>query len=232
MECSRSFLQPLLRRTARIGHPLAPSAAAASRRHQSTTARTKRALKVAPHSSFLLESSDVPQIIYNPPSSTVSVYHTPFKFLPPMDPRRRANIMQLFRSSAGDPASASASAVAEGNGDGTPAADAAANAAAAADAPPPPALKSYPRKYNVTREEVEEMRYLRAKDPALWTVLRLAERYSCAPYFVMMCCRAPAAHREHERARLEAIKARWGPIRSQAREDRRKRKEMLLRGEI
>ncbi|KAL4923282.1 mitochondrial 54S ribosomal protein mL58 [Aspergillus undulatus] len=59
------------------------------RRSQSSYRRTKQRLRVKPDASFG-PSSDKTQdhIIYNPPSSSPSVYHTPTKFLPPDDARR------------------------------------------------------------------------------------------------------------------------------------------------
>ncbi|KAI2627420.1 mitochondrial ribosomal protein subunit L20-domain-containing protein [Hypomontagnella submonticulosa] len=207
---TRCLVQPLLRTLTRSSSS-SPSAStllsSIPRRHQSTTSRTKRALKIAPHPSFLAAaSSGESQVLYNPPSSTASVYHTPFKFLPRTDPRRQANLSQLLRTSADLPHSSSSSA-----------------------SQLPPELKAPPKKYNVTREQVDEMRQLRAEDPARWSVHKLAERYDCAPYFIMMCCRAGEEHQKRERARLEAVKARWGPIRSAARDERKKRKTLLLK---
>lgn len=203
---TRSLMQPLLRCITKPSPSTSRTTVLIPRRHQSSTARTKRALKIPPHPSFLV-SSESAQVIYSPPSSKASVYHTPFKFLPRSDPRRQANLSQLLQrsssSSSSDPSSTSTNL--------------------------PPELKAPPRKYNVTKEQVEEMRRLRAEDPAKWSVLKLAERYDCAPIFVMMCCRASAEHRDKERARLEAIKARWGPVRSSAREERKKRKALLLK---
>lgn len=62
--------------------------APASQRYQSSYRRTKLHLRVKPDASF--GKSDVKQdhIIYNPPSSAPSVYHTPTKFLPSNDVRR------------------------------------------------------------------------------------------------------------------------------------------------
>lgn len=207
---TRSLMQPLLRTITNSSSTRAATAVLIPRRHQSSTARTKRALKIPPHPSFLVSSSsssEAAQVIYSPPSSKPSVYHTPFKFLPRSDPRRQANLSQLVRSSA----------------------DLSRSSAGSNGANLPPELKAPPRKYNVTKEQVEEMRRLRAEDPATWSVLKLAERYDCAAIFVMMCCRASAEHRDKERARLEAIKARWGPIRTAAREERKKRKALLLK---
>ena len=63
-------------------------------------------------------------------------------------------------------------------------------------------------------------------------MLRLARRFRCTSWFIMVCCRAPEEHAAAERARKTAIRARWGPIRTHAREERRKRKTLLLRGEL
>ncbi|KAL4783964.1 mitochondrial ribosomal protein subunit L20-domain-containing protein [Aspergillus varians] len=59
------------------------------RRSQSSYRRTKQRLRVKPDASFGLSSEKTQDhIIYNPPSSSPSVYHTPTKFLPPDDARR------------------------------------------------------------------------------------------------------------------------------------------------
>ncbi|KAJ5772052.1 hypothetical protein N7520_002581 [Penicillium odoratum] len=59
-----------------------------SRRHQSSYRRTKQRLRVKPDASFGPSHQSHDQIIYNPPSSAPSVYHTPNKFLPLNDARR------------------------------------------------------------------------------------------------------------------------------------------------
>ncbi|KAJ9141772.1 hypothetical protein NKR23_g7848, partial [Pleurostoma richardsiae] len=88
------------------------------------------------------------------------------------------------------------------------------------------------KQYHLSREDVAEMRRLREADPEVWTVLALARKFDCAPMFVMMACQAPREKLESDRERVERVKARWGPRRSKAREDRQRRREMLLRGEI
>ncbi|KAI0102753.1 mitochondrial ribosomal protein subunit L20-domain-containing protein [Nemania sp. FL0031] len=183
-----------------------------TRRHQSTTSRTKKRLNIPPHPDFLTPQSGQNHIIYNPPASVPSVYHTPFKFLPKSDPRRQANLSQLLRSASDSPREAGMMPTVL--------------------PPPSRAAEMREKKYNVTREQVEEMRRLRAADPATWSVHKLADKFECTPMFVMICCKAAPEHREKERQRLDAIKARWGPIRTKAREDRKKRRDMLLRGEI
>lgn len=199
--------------------------ALASRRHKSTTNRTKRALNIPPHPSFLT-SPEEDRIIFNPPSSAATVYHTPFKFLPRTDPRRRANLTQLFASST----------TITYNGTSSPSTQDTVTAGSEAAADLPPRVQADPDaghpRHHLRPEDVAEMRRLRAEDPGKWSVLALAKRYECAPWFVMMCCQAAREHRDAERERLERVKTRWGPIRSRAREDRARRKELLFRGEI
>lgn len=68
---------------------LSESVAVESRRNQSSYRRTKQRLRVKPDASFGASSDQSQeQIIYNPPSSAPSVYHTPTKFLPADDIRR------------------------------------------------------------------------------------------------------------------------------------------------
>lgn len=193
-----------------------------SRRAQSSTSRTKKMLNIPPHPDFLTPREGHNYILYNPPSSAPSVYHTPFKFLPKSDPRRQANLGQLIMRSSSDPhANADEAAAAAGD--------------SWSSMPlPPPAHRSesHVKKYNVTQDQVEEMRELRASDPITWSVHRLAEKFDCSNYFVMMCCKASREHKDRERERLDAIKARWGPIRAHARDERKKRKELLLRGAL
>ncbi|KAI1631844.1 mitochondrial ribosomal protein subunit L20-domain-containing protein [Biscogniauxia mediterranea] len=228
---TRQLLRPLgscCRSSGSLNGPTANAAAAAmGRRHQSSTARTKKMLKIPPHPSFLTSPEGMNRVIYNPPSATPSVYHTPFKFLPPSDPRRQANLSQIVRSSLQYQAE---------HPPPPPPTTTTTSSSSSSDAAslPPTATKAdeHTKQYNVSREEVEEMRALRAADPARWSVVRLAERFKCSRLFVMMCCRASREHRDQERERLEAIRARWGPIRTEAREERQKRRKMLLRDEL
>lgn len=163
-------------------------------------------LKIPPHPSFVQPKDQGfgEHIIYNPPSSAPSVYHTPFKFLPKTDPRRQANLSQLLVPDD-DPLTL---------------------------APLATKRDGLVKKHNVTKEEVEEMRQLRMSDPLKWSVVKLAEKYNCSSWFVMMCCTAPEEHNRAERERLQAIKDRWGPIRRRAREERDKRRVLLHRDEL
>ncbi|TPX18065.1 uncharacterized protein E0L32_011884 [Thyridium curvatum] len=203
-------------------------------RHQSSASRTKRALNIPPHPSFLTSSSSSAaapttqssdHIIFNPPASAPSVYHTPFKFLPKSDPRRRANLNALFSSSTtvrfSDSSSTSPSSAAAADGGAVPEL-------------PPRVEHDYYRasRHHLSKEDVAEMRRLRAQDPLAWSVHALAKKYDCSPIFVMMVVQASQEHKDQVRARLNGIRSRWGPKKAQAREDRRKRREMLYNGEI
>ncbi|KAK0626833.1 mitochondrial ribosomal protein subunit L20-domain-containing protein, partial [Immersiella caudata] len=190
-------------------------------RQKSTASRTKRALNIPPHSSFLSSPADTSDptvatgshIVFNPPSSAPSVYHTPFKFLPKSDPRRRANLTAtLFGSSTTikfNPDGDSATAIAERL---------------------PVVRPEGPKTYHLTEADVAEMRRLRYTDPVTNSVTALATRFKCPKLFVVMCCHSPAQHQKEAAARKEAVKNRWGPRKTAAREDRYRRKQMLLDG--
>ncbi|KAK1700600.1 mitochondrial ribosomal protein subunit L20-domain-containing protein [Colletotrichum godetiae] len=192
-----------------------PTTTTVPRRGHKTFSRTKRALNIPPHPNFLPSTPAAGDtIIYNPPSAAPSVYHTPFKFLPATDPRRRANLSTLFASS--QPSSS--------------------NSTAATSSPLPPALNVPSRgatpRYHLSKDDVAEIRKLRAQDPDFWSVSALARKFDCSETFITICTPAPREHTERLARKLEAIKGRWGGIRTKAREDRSRRKEMLFRGEL
>ena len=178
----------------------------ATRRNESTFQRTKKKLNVKPDSSFVFSrfSPQQDHIIFNPPSSVPSVLHTPLKFLPKDDKRRQllANGPQLT------PGISNSSL-------------------------PPPVIKPKPgyQRHHLSEEDVAEMRRLRAIDPENWTRVKLAKKYNCSSIFVRMCCEATKEEIETSKARIEAVKARWGPKRRMAREDRVKRREASYRDE-
>lgn len=205
----------LLRPTARRCASSTRTALKHQIRTRATSARTRRALNIPPHPSFLSSDSALERdtIVFNPPSSSASVYHTPFKFLPKTDPRRRANLASLFESHFGGAAAAPAPVDASQMGPLV-------MQAPVFDRPP------------VTKEEVEEMRELRTEDPYKWTVKALSDRYQIPQAFVMACCQAPKEKIEFERKKLELISRRWGNLKRKAMEDRERRREMLFRGEI
>ncbi|PNY28403.1 54S ribosomal protein L20, mitochondrial [Tolypocladium capitatum] len=185
-----------------------------SSRGHKTAARTKRALKIAPHDSFMPDRSAAfpaaDSIIYNPPASEASPAHTPFLFLPRSDPRRLA--LLRMRSNPGAPSLAPA--------------------AEASDLPPAMRYHRRDPKYHLKEDDVAEMRRLRAEDPMKWSVGHLAQKFDCSPIFVRMVAPAPDGHLDWLNAKMERKMARWGPKKTQAREDRKRRTEMMYRGEL
>ncbi|KAH6840790.1 mitochondrial ribosomal protein subunit L20-domain-containing protein [Chaetomium sp. MPI-CAGE-AT-0009] len=207
-------------------------------RQKSTAARTRRSLNIPPHDSFLNPNSSAAdrnarpttgQIIYNPPSSAASVYHTPFKFLPKEDPRRRANLAsELFAASTTLHYPSSSSST---NPNQSQSSDPT-NPPSATDFPSIEGEARYRARHHLTKSDIEEMRRLRASDPVEHSVQSLSARFRCSKLFVMMCCQAPREHRDRVQAELEAARARWGPRRAAARGERRARMGMLFDGEL
>jgi hypothetical protein len=140
-------------------------------------------------------------IIYNPPASEATPFHTPSIFIPENDARRRA----LQRMGASHPGASASSA----------------------DAELPPAM-NYKRRnpsYHIGVEQIEEMRRLRNED-------RLAEKFKCSTVFVKMAAPATQEHVKWLKEKQDRKAARWGPIKARAMEDRKRRAELVMRGEI
>ncbi|KAI9887196.1 MAG: hypothetical protein M1823_001023 [Watsoniomyces obsoletus] len=178
-------------------------------RHESVFRRTKKRLRVKPDASFL-PSEDSPEqdhIIFNPPSSAPSIYHTPLTFLPKGDQRRE--LFSVTQSKSSEPAS---------------------------DAQAPALRKPYQKQYHLTQADIDEMRRLRVEDPDAWTRGKLAHKFNCSKFFVGMVLQAgklPGAKERHEKhlQELEDLQSRWGRRRREAREDRVRRRELWGRDE-
>ncbi|KID71315.1 60S ribosomal protein L20, partial [Metarhizium hybridum] len=187
------------------------------KRGHKTTARTKRALKIAPHDSFLPDrtaaSPPGDSIIYNPPASEASPAHTPFLFLPPSDPRRSAFLRIRNHPRAPAPAPTA-----------QPPTD--------ADMPPRMRYKHRKPRYNLQKEDVAEMKRLRAEDPIEWSVARLSQKFECSEVFVKMAAPAPQEHIAWLKGKMDRKTARWGPMKAQAREDRKRRADLVYRGDL
>lgn len=193
----------------RLAESLAvPAAPTTPRRSHQTAARTKRALRIRPHPSHLLRNdpaSATDEIVFNPPESQPSPYHTPFKFLPPSDPRRANNLKLLF----GNDASGSST-----------------------DYVPPEMKKSWAKSYHLTKEDVEELKRLRWEDPETWTVSKLAEKFKCSTKFVRIVGRVPESYRAKVQEEKRRKMATWGPKKLKAFEEKGERIRMLFRGEL
>lgn len=188
-----------------------------STRGHKTAARTKRALKIAPHDSFLPDRSatapTTDHIIYNPPSSQASPLHTPFLFLPENDTRRSAILRMRLSSGEGN-----ALAIKE----------------APKNAPLPPAM-SYARRtarYHLSTKDMAEMRRLRQEDPVTWSVQALARKFECSDIIVRIAAPPPKGHKEWLEAKAERQRERWGPMKRKAMDDRKMRMELLYKGEL
>ena len=179
----------------------------AARRHESTSRRTTKALRVKPDLSYTasLSPSQVrDHIVFNPPASAPSPYQTPAAFLPPNDPRREL--------------------LSQSHQHANPYSDPGRRL--------PPAIRQAPeKKYHLGEEEIAQIRALRLRKPAKWTQNKLAEVFECSPFFIGMVCRAPKPQLEKQKRALERVKEKWGQKRSDAREDRQKRKELWGRDE-
>lgn len=166
------------------------------RRNQSSYRRTKQRLRVKPDASFGFSSDQTQDhIIFNPPSSAPSVFHTPTKFLPPDDARRTLRTDVSMKS------------------DQNP------------ENLPPVFNSPTEKKYHLTPSDIEEIRKLRLSDPMTWSRWKLAKRFDCSPMFIGMVCEASPQKKEIQRQVLEAVQSRWGLKRRMAREDRQLRKE-------
>ncbi|KAJ4302290.1 hypothetical protein N0V88_002433 [Collariella sp. IMI 366227] len=207
--------------------PTLPSGA----RQKSSSARTKAALRLPQHPSFLNLTAardkyralpagadaqpTADQIIFNPLGRPFRLPH-PLKFLPPTDPRRRENLTSLFSPTPSNQQQASLTST-----DLSP-----------DDLPSVYKLPPARPQHHLTKADIEEMRRLRAEDPVTNSVHNLAMRYKCTKLFVLMCCQAPKDHKEQVEAVEEKNKARWGPRKRQAREDRARRWDMVFGGQL
>ncbi|KAF2729181.1 hypothetical protein EJ04DRAFT_476043 [Polyplosphaeria fusca] len=195
------------------------------RRHESTARRHKKLLHVQQAPSFTPDRAS-PTLIFNPPSSAPSVYHTPLKFLPREDKRKDLYQKALNLSMHAALRTHTPNVAAPG----TP-------LSAPSNLPPrpsnalPPAVRTpYDKKYHLTDVEIDDIRRLRLEDPEYWTRARLAEKFECSQFFVSLIVKAPekAARVEGEHAKM---RARWGERRTRARVDRARRKELWGRDE-
>jgi len=180
-----------------------------SRRHESSARRTTKRLRTKPDPSF---TSSIPpsrfndHIVFNPPSSAPSPYHTPPAFLPPNDPRRKLLAQSHSHANPYDQP----------------------------DRRLPPIIKNhkpYEKKYHLREKDLEEIRKLRTGDPTKWTRTRLAEKFGCSQFFVGLVCQASKEKLDKDKEELEHIKERWGRRRRYAREDRAKRRVLWGRDE-
>ncbi|KAF2202385.1 hypothetical protein GQ43DRAFT_312506 [Delitschia confertaspora ATCC 74209] len=172
-----NYLQPLARPSSSATKSLLPTQQC---RHESTTRRHKKLLYIPQTPSYTPSAGPAPEIVYNPPSASPNIYHTPLKFLPQND-KRRALYTAHAQSALHSQLRTRTSAIAT---TGT----ALSAGGALPDRPgrslPQAVRQPYEKKYNVTPEQIEEIRRLRKEDPEKWTRVRLAEKFGCSQFFV------------------------------------------------
>ncbi|KAI9817026.1 MAG: hypothetical protein M1832_004743 [Thelocarpon impressellum] len=192
-----AVVRPIVRHVPH-SRPWAPCPPSTGRRHESTFRRGTKRLRVKPEPSFLKTGSSPQQdhIVFNPPSSAPSVYHTPSIFLP-KDDRRRDLAAVAYPSKT----------------------------SAASKRLPPPVRKPYEKKYHLKEPEIAEIRRLRREDPVTWSREALAKKFECSSLFIGIVCEATKEHKEKQSRIIEAVKSRWGRKRRTAREDRGRRRE-------
>ena len=183
---------------------------AASARHESSYRRSKSRLNVKPEPSFLPSYSKTPgeqaHIIFNPPSSTPSVLHTPLKFLPREDKRKQllvAAAQKFLRPQT--------------------------------QLPPPIQPKQKVPHHHLSDTDIAEIIKLKQQAPDEWTNTKLARKFNCSSLFISICLTQSGVdntrRKKEMQEKLEAVKARWGPRRRKSREEQEKRFQLALRGD-
>jgi hypothetical protein len=149
------------------------------------------------------------------------VYHTPSKFLPRDDSRKKLYEQAIAYSTQVAHRRKTPSTAAPG----TP-------LQTSPFLPPkpstslPPAIRApYQKSYHLTEKDIAEIRRLRAEDPTHWTRIRLAEKFQCSQFFVGMIAKNEGKAAQVE-AEHNAARQRWGNRRRTAKEDRGRRKEL------
>lgn len=205
-----SSFQPITPTSSRFFRLCASVLQTESRRHQSSYRRSRSRLNVKPDASFLPSRTEPhDHIIYNPPPSAPSVYHTPTLFLPKSDRRRQMHDAAI----ASNPQLANAFSWDQ-------------------QKLPPPVRKPYEKKYHVTEEQMNEMRALRKEDPLKWSASQLAKKFACSSLFASFVTEGLAPGKKEQQQQVTAIvQSRWGPKRRIAREDRQIRREKWYRDE-
>jgi len=188
-------LSASLRRTLPQFTPAKPSVQFV--RHESSTRRLTKKLRLHPHPSMKITSESPRQdhIIFNPPSSAPTPLMTPKLFLPENDPRRNMGLPGSQTST-----SQSTSAL-------------------------PPAVRTpYAKSYHLTPTDFRKIRSLRLSNPSYWHRNRLAKEFNTSTLFIGMVCQAPESRLREMEQRMEKIKSRWGEKRQLARQEREKRR--------
>lgn len=220
-------------------------------RHESTTRRMTKALRLHPHASFIGTASTIPSksshpppslaksvspvssvlphIIHNPPAAAPTPLITPRLFIPQGDPRYSAPAPSAIVTSRPltnpHPALSTEISAATEN-----------EVSSAPETPPedalkkarlPPALRQpYKKTYHLSEDQIKKIQELRGKNPNVWTKRRLAQEYGCSELFISMVAPTTAERKKEMEGKLEEVKKGWGRIRTFARQERARRREL------
>ncbi|KAK6329773.1 hypothetical protein TWF696_003636 [Orbilia brochopaga] len=209
-------------------------------RHESTTRRMTKALRLHPHASFIGTASTIPSksthgdtpppsrspaaatatptlptIIYNPPSAAPTPAITPRLFIPPTDPRHTppsTTAILKTAPTATPPAARPLILDAAGNPTNRKL--------------PPSLTRPYAKTYHLSEADVKKIQRLRASNPDVWTRRKLAAKFGCSEFFVGMVAPVTEERKKAQWAKMEAVKGRWGKVRRFARGERTRRREL------
>lgn len=95
----------------------------------------------------------------------------------------------------------------------------------------PPLSTPRDTNYNLTPQQVEEIRSLRMNEPEKWTRRALAERFGVSGFTISLVADANPERSAEMQSRLGQIKSMWSEGRKKARIEREKRKEAWYRDE-
>lgn len=84
-----------------------------------------------------------------------------------------------------------------------------------------PLTAPYEKQYNLTEQQMEEMRQLRREDPQTWTRKKLAEKFNCSQLFVAISAPLPPSAQSNE-----TVASKDGYRRKLIKENRQKRREL------
>lgn len=217
-------------------------------RFQSTYRRMTRANAMASATSMRTSKISGPQsshIIFNPPPTLPNVYHTPLKFLPANDPRRKlyATGPSLYNipSTVNDPISR-AHGLSKATGEiqntimstpGTSLREVAFSFPTAlgqripdGQRLPPKVGRTFKIEKYLTQDEVEQIRQLRQENPLNNTVNKLAAQFGCSRELVMGIQNASWKVKQMRWKERDDVKAEWSRKTKLARRDRDRRKEL------
>lgn len=169
------------------------------------------------------------QLLFTPAPSVPNAYHTPVKFLPVGDVRRKLwEQTQSLESSMAT--TSTTSQLAQSSSSAFPPRTAKALPPSTSTFPPdvalPPAVRQpYEKSYHLGPADIEEIRRLRAEDGEKWNSYALAKRFQCSRIFVAMCAQGSEERVKSEMKVRRKSAESWGPRRRKAREERGRRRE-------